>query len=52
MNPFCNTCNRIRLTANGQIKNCIFSSTETDLPPPLRARQLIHHLLKNSPRKA
>lgn len=35
-NPFCDTCNRIRLTANGHIKNCLFSSTETDLLTPLR----------------
>lgn len=30
-NPFCDTCNRIRLTADGKIKNCLFSSEETDL---------------------
>lgn len=36
-NPFCDSCNRIRLTANGKIKNCLFSSTETDLLAPLRA---------------
>ncbi|MCB9365476.1 MAG: GTP 3',8-cyclase MoaA [Flavobacteriales bacterium] len=30
-NPFCDSCNRIRLTANGRIKNCLFSSGETDL---------------------
>jgi molybdenum cofactor biosynthesis protein A len=30
-NPFCDTCNRIRLTADGKIKNCLFSQTETDL---------------------
>lgn len=30
-NPFCSTCNRIRLTADGKIKNCLFSQTETDL---------------------
>ncbi len=35
-NPFCDSCNRIRLTANGKIKNCLFSSTETDLLTPLR----------------
>ncbi|MGX7836023.1 hypothetical protein ACWKSR_12805, partial [Campylobacter fetus subsp. venerealis] len=29
-NPFCGTCNRIRLTANGKIKNCLFSNHETD----------------------
>jgi molybdenum cofactor biosynthesis protein A len=30
-NPFCDTCNRIRLTADGKIKNCLFSQTETDI---------------------
>ena len=35
-NPFCDSCNRIRLTANGCIKNCLFSSTETNLLTTLR----------------
>ena len=35
-NPFCESCNRIRLTANGQIKNCLFSTSESDLLTPLR----------------
>ena len=35
-NPFCDSCNRIRLTANGQLKNCLFSLGETDLLTPLR----------------
>lgn len=35
-NPFCDSCNRIRLTANGRIKNCLFSSSESDLLTPLR----------------
>jgi len=30
-NPFCSTCNRIRLTADGKLKNCLFSGDETDL---------------------
>jgi cyclic pyranopterin phosphate synthase len=30
-NPFCDTCNRIRLTADGKMKNCLFSNTETDI---------------------
>lgn len=30
-NPFCDTCNRIRLTADGKMKNCLFSKSETDL---------------------
>ena len=35
-NPFCDSCNRIRLTANGRIKNCLFSASETNLLTPLR----------------
>ncbi|MEP7251413.1 MAG: GTP 3',8-cyclase MoaA [Ginsengibacter sp.] len=29
--PFCSGCNRMRLTADGRMKNCLFSETETDL---------------------
>lgn len=35
-NPFCDSCNRLRLTANGQLKNCLFSSAESDILTPLR----------------
>src|SRR6266571_779498 len=35
--PFCGTCNRIRLTADGQIRTCLFSIDEWDLRAPLRA---------------
>ena len=35
-NPFCDSCNRIRLTADGKIKNCLFSSSETSLLDALR----------------
>lgn len=34
--PFCSTCNRMRLTADGKLKNCLFSDGETDLLTPLR----------------
>jgi GTP 3',8-cyclase len=34
--PFCTGCNRIRLTADGKLKNCLFSGEETDLLTPLR----------------
>ena len=30
-NPFCDSCNRLRLTADGKMKNCLFSQNETDL---------------------
>jgi cyclic pyranopterin phosphate synthase len=36
-NPFCSSCNRIRLTADGKLKNCLFSNTETSLLDTLRA---------------
>ena len=35
--PFCSTCNRLRLTADGKMKNCLFSTTEADLLGALRA---------------
>jgi cyclic pyranopterin phosphate synthase len=34
--PFCSTCNRIRLTADGQLRTCLFSIEEWDLRGPLR----------------
>jgi len=34
--PFCGDCNRIRLTADGRLRTCLFSVTETDLRAPLR----------------
>ncbi len=33
---FCGTCDRIRLTSDGQIRNCLFAVRETDLRPLLR----------------
>jgi cyclic pyranopterin phosphate synthase len=34
--PFCADCNRIRLTADGRLRTCLFSLHETDLRAPLR----------------
>ena len=34
--PFCGACDRMRVTADGQIRNCLFSRTETDLKSVLR----------------
>jgi cyclic pyranopterin phosphate synthase len=34
--PFCADCNRIRLTADGRLRTCLFSLNETDLRAPLR----------------
>jgi len=35
--PFCAACDRVRLTADGQVRNCLFASAESDLRTPLRA---------------
>lgn len=35
--PFCGACDRTRLTADGQLRTCLFTSSETDLRGPLRA---------------
>jgi cyclic pyranopterin phosphate synthase len=35
--PFCGDCDRIRLTADGKLRTCLFSHRETDLRGPLRA---------------
>ena len=51
--PFCSTCNRLRLTADGKMKNCLFSNFETDLLTPLREKQDITTLIAdNLARKA
>ena len=44
-NPFCDGCNRIRLTANGKIKNCLFSNSETDLLTPFRNGESLENLI-------
>ena len=35
--PFCGSCDRVRLTADGQVRNCLFARREVDLRGPLRA---------------
>ncbi|MGH2636234.1 MAG: GTP 3',8-cyclase MoaA [Actinomycetota bacterium] len=35
--PFCDTCNRLRITAEGQLRACLFALEETDLRGPMRA---------------
>ena len=35
--PFCGDCNRIRVTAEGMLRTCLFSLNETDLREPMRA---------------
>ena len=54
-NPFCDSCNRIRLTADGKIKNCLFSNKEIDLLTPYRKNlpieKLIHSSINNKMKK-
>lgn len=47
-NPFCDSCNRLRLTADGKIKNCLFSNNETDLLTAYRAGKDISNLIRES----
>ncbi len=47
-NPFCDSCNRIRLTADGKIKNCLFSNSETDLLTAFRNGESITDLISES----
>ena len=47
-NPFCDSCNRLRLTANGQLKNCLFSSEENDLLTQLREGKSIEGVIQKS----
>ncbi|MFK7077558.1 GTP 3',8-cyclase MoaA [Flavobacterium oreochromis] len=47
-NPFCDNCNRIRLTADGKLKNCLFSKLETPLLETLRKGKTIIPLIKQS----
>ena len=47
-NPFCSTCNRIRLTADGKLKNCLFSNSETSLLDVLRSGESIIPLIEQN----
>ena len=46
--PFCGDCNRMRLTADGKLKNCLFSKTETDLLSALRRGEAVLPLIEQS----
>lgn len=46
--PFCDTCNRMRLTADGKLKNCLFSKEETDLLTALREGKDLLPLIQDS----
>jgi cyclic pyranopterin phosphate synthase len=47
-NPFCDSCNRLRLTANGQLKNCLFSAAESDLLTTLRQGNPIEPVIQKA----
>jgi len=44
--PFCGTCNRMRLAADGKMKNCLFSKQETDLLTALRKGEDVEKLIR------
>lgn len=46
--PFCSSCDRIRLTADGKIRNCLFSDQETDLLAALRNGEDVEQLIRTS----
>ncbi|WP_231936359.1 GTP 3',8-cyclase MoaA [Bythopirellula polymerisocia] len=52
--PFCSSCNRLRITAEGQVRNCLFSTTEWDARSLLRGggtdeqiRELVRELVRD-----
>lgn len=47
-NPFCAGCNRMRLTADGKMKNCLFAADETNLLEALRAGQPLEPLIQTN----
>ena len=47
-NPFCDSCNRLRLTADGKLKNCLFSATEQDLLTAYRQGKDIRPIIKKA----
>lgn len=46
--PFCSSCNRLRLTADGKLKNCLFSAGETDLLSALRNGEALEPLIQQN----
>ena len=46
--PFCATCNRLRLTADGKLKNCLFGIEEADLLTQLRKGEDIKPLIRQN----
>ena len=50
-NPFCDQCNRVRLTANGKLKNCLFSQKENDLLIALRNNEDLEPIIRQNMNK-
>ncbi|MGA1871458.1 MAG: GTP 3',8-cyclase MoaA [bacterium] len=57
-NCFCKTCNRIRVTADGRLRNCLFHDQEIDIKMPMRAgasdeelRAILEKSIKSKPMK-
>ena len=52
---YCDRCNRMRLTADGRLRPCLFGDIETDLRTPLRAGEplepLVRHTLRIKPER-
>jgi GTP 3',8-cyclase len=46
--PFCSGCNRLRITADGKMKNCLFSQSETDLITAYRKGEDIRPMIKQT----
>ena len=50
---YCATCNRVRLTADGRLRTCLFGDHEVDLRAPLRAGEplapYVHAALRDKP---
>jgi len=55
---FCPSCNRLRLTADGKLRNCLFSNQEVDIKSPLRSgatngdlAEILRTSIENKPEK-
>ncbi len=43
---YCDTCNKVRLTADGRLRTCLFGDHELDLRTPLRAGEPVAHIVE------
>lgn len=46
--PFCDSCNRLRLTSDGKLKSCLFGKNELDLLTPLRNNEDLLNSIQNA----